>query len=160
MNLTAPCRCMQYVVQSARLGGRGALTNGELVETQHVHDPNLGDDRPKQVRPLVAAGCYQQPPVGTPLQHMPGAHHSFCCDWLLLITLHYLFVSCTPPRQAVQVDSMGFVTMVRWSPWLSITRAAQQPHTSQDKQASNTMNGNRKKKHSKQQQQQPRREDH
>jgi len=40
-----------------------ALTNGELVEAQHIHDAHLSNDSPKQVRPLVAAGCYQQPSV-------------------------------------------------------------------------------------------------
>jgi hypothetical protein len=39
------------------------LTNGELVEAQHVHDAHLSNDGPKQVGPLVAAGRYQQPSV-------------------------------------------------------------------------------------------------
>ena len=40
-----------------------ALTNGELVEAQHVHDAHLRNDSPKKVRPLVAAGRYQQPSI-------------------------------------------------------------------------------------------------
>jgi hypothetical protein len=40
-----------------------ALTNGEFVKAQHVHDAHLSNDSPKQVRPLVAAGRHQQPSI-------------------------------------------------------------------------------------------------
>lgn len=36
------------------------FTYCELVEAQHVHDANLGNDRPKQVWTLIGAGCHQQ----------------------------------------------------------------------------------------------------
>lgn len=44
-----------------------ALTNGELVEAQHVHDAYLGYDRPKEVWPLIGAGRHQQATIGPPL---------------------------------------------------------------------------------------------
>lgn len=69
-----------------------------------------------------------------------------CC----LIAMHHLLVSCTPFRQAVQEESMGFVRSERWSPWLSITRAAS---AITDFTTSATVNDNRKKKDSKQQRQ-------
>lgn len=42
-------------------------TYGELVEAQHVHDAYLGNDCPKEVRPLVATGSYQQAAIGPSL---------------------------------------------------------------------------------------------
>ena len=42
-------------------------TYGELVETQHVHDAYLGNDCPKEVRPLITAGSYQQAAIGASL---------------------------------------------------------------------------------------------
>ena len=44
-----------------------ACTYGELVEAQHIHDADLGNDSPKEVRPLVTAGSHQQATVGASL---------------------------------------------------------------------------------------------
>ena len=48
---------------------RSVCTYGELVEAQHVHDTYLGNDCPKEVRPLVAAGSHQQAAIGASLHH-------------------------------------------------------------------------------------------
>lgn len=48
-------------------GQRSEGTYGELVETQHVHDAYLGNDCPKEVRPLITAGSYQQAAIGASL---------------------------------------------------------------------------------------------
>lgn len=42
-------------------------TYGELVEAQHIHDANLGNDSPKEARPLVTAGSHQQAAIGASL---------------------------------------------------------------------------------------------
>ena len=49
--------------------GEEVHTYCEFVEAQHVHDTDLGNDRPKQVWPLVAAGCHQQTTIGASLHH-------------------------------------------------------------------------------------------
>ena len=52
------------------------FTYCELVEAQHIHDAYLSYDRPKEVRPLIGAGCDQQAAV-RPSLHTPSDYTVF-----------------------------------------------------------------------------------
>ncbi len=69
---------LPYVMQRRVLVNRGKLSrilrrrtilllprppDRELVETQHIHHPDMRHNRPKKVRPLQLAGRHQQPPI-------------------------------------------------------------------------------------------------
>ena len=50
---------------AAKVGGPG-VSNGELVELEHVHDSHLGHGTAKQLWPLVHTGRY----AGTQTRYM------------------------------------------------------------------------------------------
>ena len=58
---------MRTAYVAAGVAAAVARTDCELVEPQHVHHADLGDDRGVHVRPLVCARCHQQAAVAAAL---------------------------------------------------------------------------------------------
>jgi len=54
-----------FVFRTAKVSGPG-VTNGELVELQHVHDAHLSDGTAEQLGPLVHAGRWERKQSDTP----------------------------------------------------------------------------------------------
>lgn len=55
--------------QPLRKGEKGypGVADGEQLEAQHVHDPNLAQNGSVQVRPLICAGSHQEAAIGPAL---------------------------------------------------------------------------------------------
>lgn len=92
-------------------------TYGELVEAQHVHDPDLRDDGSVQVGTLVGARSHQQAPVGAPLDgELGGGAVAVLCQVFgscLEIVKHILLVllgARLPPLDAVLPPSPAKAT--------------------------------------------------
>ena len=85
-------------------------TYGELVEAQHVHDAYLGDDCPEEVRPLVAAGCYQQATVGASLQAKQQSRFAAYCRKSARCCLKWVMTLAELNGAADQLAVMGAIS--------------------------------------------------